>query len=139
MKPSFVFVAAALLGFLVATPWAEARPPSQFPLEQKVRGQAERFRMADAGWSGIYGSGLCITGADVTANMAGQVVQFIPSAAVCICVDPSDAGCSCTQSVSDKNYGEPISAGGTLVMTLKDDAATVCQSGTANTVIHLLR
>lgn len=137
MKPSLAFLAAALLAFLV-TPGgaAQARPPAPFPLDLSLRGEARRFAMADTGWSGIYGSGMCITGADVTGNLAGKVVEFIPSAAINLCTRPSDAGCSSTPS--DRNYGEPVASGASHIITLKDDTTVVCQSGASNTAIFIL-
>jgi hypothetical protein len=139
MKPTFAFVIAAVLGALSAGSLAHARPPTPYTLDLQVRGEAVRYFMRDAGPSGMYGSGVqCMTG--TTEVPTGAVLEFIPSAAIHLCTNPTDAGCSATQT--DLNYGEPVAAGAVAVITVRDSTTLICQvpvSGSVNTAVFQLR
>lgn len=139
MKNSLAFLVAAVLGALAASTVAQARPPNSFPLELQLRGEATRYSMRDAGPSGMYGSGVqCMTG--TTEVPTGAVLEFIPSAAIYLCTNPTDAGCSATPT--DRNFGEPVAAGAVALITLRDSTTLICQvpaTGTVNTAVFQMR
>lgn len=129
-------VVGLFVGFvlMVATAAQAAPPrPTGNQLDQLIPGESRRWRMADAGWSGTFGSGVqCMAVQDSTANGC-SVIEMYPSAAAFLCLGqasdtltgPWDGGCLTTPT-TDPNYGVPLAATTLKTVVLQPTTTTIC-------------
>lgn len=136
-----------IANLLVGEAWA--RPQTGLVLDWLNNGEARRWRMADAGWSGTFGSGVqCMAVQDSTA--AGcSVIELYPSAAAFLCMGqasdsatgPWDGGCVTTPT-TDPNYGEPLAATTLKKVVLQPTTSTICivpSTGSVNMPVWCMR
>lgn len=151
-------VIAGLLGFAVLA--MAARPGSEWQLVQQLNGQPTRWRMPDAGLSGMFAASANVACMPLTGGTTGgggrptktvmpNVLVIVPLTPGNLCVRPSaaspfwDGGCHAYYP-GDENQGVPLAPGVPQYITpdplvtnpaSNQAAAGLCFSGDAGSVV----
>lgn len=134
----FIFALGVAFGLAVASTDAMAgpRPAGELALFLRLNGVRQRYALADAGMSGLYGS--AATCMPVTDN---DVLVIECSATTHICDASTDAGCSTT--ATDINYGSKLAADTPRYIVVDTSvSSTLCMvpaSGSSNCPVWRMR
>lgn len=144
------FIAALVLGGVALM---AARPGSEWQLVQQLNGQPVRWKLPDAGWSGVFSNTqvacMMLAGAKNVQNGTGlantpttvvpDVLLVTPLVSGNLCIRPSvfstawDGGCN--GIVADENYGVPMAANVPQYITPDSKATHVCFYSDAGVVL----